>query len=113
MKKFVEIINKYGLLIVLFFSLTMVFRTCSSKRAFEVHDTLAKTELTKIDSIVTLTHKTALTQKDVALLNGELVSNITNFLFKLSVNKRMTEDEYNVEMDNFKKSLIEINNKNK
>lgn len=111
MKKIIEIVNKYGLLIILLLSFATFFRTCSISQKLKEHTQLAETQLHRIDSLLTRVNTHALNTTDISLANNNLMKEYNLLIFGI-LNNKITSDELGKRLKDIESSLIKINNNN-
>ena len=111
MVQIINLVNKYGLMVVLFLTLIVFFKSCSTSQKIYQHDADSKVEIRKLDSLITMSKQDMVSKSEMIELNNDLMREYTELFYQIQNNK-LTHQEINRKFDEIKTKLIN-NNKQK
>lgn len=111
MENFINFINKYGLLIVLFLSLITFFKSCTTSQVLKNHVEYSDVQVHKIDTVLKVINANALTKNDIIMVNNDLMKEYNLLVFGI-LNNKISSDELTKRLKEIENSLIRIKNNN-
>lgn len=111
MVQMINLVNKYGLMVILILTLFVFVKSCSTSQTMHNHDLSMKAEITKSDSLLMTYKRDMVTKSDIIELNNELMREYTE-LFYQTQNNKISEKEFHRTLDEIRIKLIN-NNKQK